>query len=728
MRVRILAKFYKKGLFLQTATTNTTAFLLEILTQELPAKPFLKELPQILTKWQNALQNANITTSHTQLFYTPRRIVLYCEYFALFSNEQIIESFGAPINIAYDNDGNLSKAGLSFFAKNNLDPTRDKDKVSKALKDGKEVLYFKETLQGRATKELMQDVVDNFLQSLHFGKSMRWGDLASRLSNFNGFIRPIVNICAFLGEAPLPLCVFGLESSAQTYPHRDFGYNAIEVKNIGHYFEILQKNCVILDQNERKAKILSQIEAIKSAHHIDIELDSELLEEIVAITEYPQSLLGYFEKEFLRLPKEVIITSMKENQRYFALYKEDSLFNGFIVVSNSTSKDTSLIIRGNEKVLRARLSDAMFFYENDLKRGLNAQGLESVLFVEGLGTLAQKSLREGKIAQVLAQKFSVQLIESATQNTNYTNERLFMLLQESVALAKADLLSEMVGEFPELQGIMGSYYAQSEGKDALLVKALREQYLPNSEHSALPSNLFSAIVALSYKLDNILSLFSINKIPSGSKDPYALRRAALGVIKIILLYKLPFNLSSDLRDISYALGFEKLNVEQIADFFLDRLESHLELNPSIFRASANAQSESGAFERDILNLTTNANALNSVFEESTDKPALLSTFKRVANICKESSAQDFSTPQQEFFSLPQEQALFNALTQIQHTQFESTKARVSALFGLKDILESFFDKVLINDKNPQIATNRKALVFSVYREFLRVGDIAQIAI
>ena len=423
---------------------------------------------------------------------------------------------------------------------------------------------------------------------------------------------------------------------------------------------------------------------------------------------------------------------MKENQRYFALYKEDSLFNGFIVVSNSTSKDTSLIVKGNEKVLRARLSDAMFFYENDLKRGLKAQGLESVLFVEGLGTLAQKSLRESKIAQVLAQKFSTQLAqftrEFATQNTNYTNERLLELLRESISLAKADLLSEMVGEFPELQGIMGSYYAQSEGKDILLVKALREQYFPNSEHSALPSNLFSAIVALSYKLDNILSLFSINKIPSGSKDPYALRRAALGVIKIILLYKLPFNLSSDLRDISHALGFENLNNEQIADFFLERLESHLELNPSIFRASVNGKSESGAFERDILRLVANANALNSVFKESTDKPSLLSTFKRVANICKESSTQEFSTPQKELFTLHEEHTLFEALSQIQNTQFESTKTRVSALFGLKDILESFFDKVLINDKNPQIATNRKALIFNVYREFLRVGDIAQIAI
>lgn len=713
-------------------TASHTAFLLEICTQELPAKPFLKELPQILRKWQNALQQANISVPHTQLFYTPRRIVLYCKDFPLSSNEEIRESFGAPLNIAYESDGNLSKAGLSFFTKNNLDPTKDKDKIGRALKDGKEVLYFKETLRGRMTKELMQGVVDEFLQSLHFGKSMRWGDLASRLENFNGFIRPIVNICAFLGETPLPMCVFGLNSCAQTYPHRDFGYNAIEVKSIAHYFEILKESCVILDQNERKAQILSQIESIKSTHHIDVELDSELLEEIVAITEHPQSLLGYFEKEFLRLPKEVIITSMKENQRYFALYKEDSLFNGFIVVSNSTSKDTSLIVKGNEKVLRARLSDAMFFYENDLKRGLKAQGLESVLFVEGLGTLAQKSLRESKIAQVLAQKFSTQLAqftrEFATQNTNYTNERLLELLRESISLAKADLLSEMVGEFPELQGIMGSYYAQSEGKDILLVKALREQYFPNSEHSALPSNLFSAIVALSYKLDNILSLFSINKIPSGSKDPYALRRAALGVIKIILLYKLPFNLSSDLRDISHALGFENLNNEQIADFFLERLESHLELNPSIFRASVNGKSESGAFERDILRLVANANALNSVFKESTDKPSLLSTFKRVANICKESSTQEFSTPQKELFTLHEEHTLFEALSQIQNTQFESTKTRVSALFGLKDILESFFDKVLINDKNPQIATNRKALIFNVYREFLRVGDIAQIAI
>lgn len=787
---------------------NTAELLIEILTQELPAIPFLQEFPHIATKWHHSLKAHHIPPCDTQVFFTPRRLVLYAKNFPLYSQDREIEAYGAPISIAYENSGALTKAGLSFFAKHNLDPQLDRDKVSSAIKDGKEVLYFSHTQKGVETTSLLPEIFSEFLQSLHFGKSMRWGSLSE------GFIRPIENICAFLGGSSLHLSAFGVDSKPQTFGHRDLGFAPIDVESVEGYFEILRKHKVILNQQERKEHILKQIREIEDTHSVEVELDPALLDEVVAITEYPKALLGRFDEKFLELPKEVIITSMKEHQRYFAIHKQGRLFDGFVVVSNSTNSDASLIISGNQKVLKARLSDAMFFYHNDLKRGLQTQGLENILFVQGLGSLADKSERELQIAQILYAKYAPM--------HNFMPKNFLELLTQSVRYAKADLLTEMVYEFPELQGIMGGYYAQALGYDELVARAIREQYLPNSEESALPSNALSAIVSLANKLDSIFGLFSIDKIPTGSKDPFALRRAANGVIKIIQNEGFTFNLREDLRALYEALGYGKDSqsgdsrptteskaldsgsvcarsgasgdslltsdnnlpqancikkiestttngvtesqqskqrdlgsvcarsggneglaliddnnlpqancIKKIESFFLERLENALPVNASIFRAALCGLDTHNQPQRDINALTQNALALHEVFQSTQDKPALLSTFKRVANICKDidiNALDSVDSLDTSLFVHKAESGLFESFMRVKNGEFATQLDRASALFALKSPLEMFFENVLVNDKNERLKRNRYALIGSIYREFLTIGDIAQIAI
>ena len=724
--------------------------------------------------------------------------MLYARDFPLYSQDRVIESYGAPINIAYENGdvcGALTKAGESFFAKHSLDPKEDRDKVSIATKDGKEVLYFSHTQKGVESASLLQEIFSAFLGKLSFGKSMRWGALSE------GFIRPIENICAFLGETCLHLSAFGVDSKPQTFGHRDLGFAPISVGSAAEYFEALHTHKVILNQQERKEQILEQISEIERAHSIEVEIDPVLLDEVVAITEYPRVLLGGFGEEFLELPKEVIITSMKEHQRYFAIHKQGRLFNGFIVVSNSTSSDTSLIIAGNQKVLKARLSDAMFFYRNDLRRGLETEGLEHILFVQNLGSLADKSKRELQIAQILYAKYA--------PTHNFAPKNFAELLAQSVRLAKADLLTEMVYEFPELQGIMGGYYARALGLDTLVAQAISEQYLPTGEDSALPSNALSAIVSLSNKLDSIFGLFSIDKIPTGSKDPFALRRAANGVIKIIQHMGFSFSLREDLRTLYETLGYgkdsqsrasedslatsdtqfsqsencnEKIEsgsvykkgvspsgvpevaapngvldskkspvcsrsgasgdslatsdnkfatqtcIKKIESFFLERLENALPINPSIFRAALCGLDTHNQPQRDINTLIQNALTLHEVFASTQDKPALLSTFKRVANICKDIDLSALVSINPALFTHDAESRLFESFMGIKNRSFTSRLEHTQALFALKNPLEAFFENVLVNDKDERSRANRYALIGGIYREFLTIGDIAQIAI
>ncbi|MBY0540129.1 MAG: glycine--tRNA ligase subunit beta, partial [Campylobacterales bacterium] len=498
--------------------------LIEIGVEELPAIPFLNELPNIEKKWSDILEK-NRLLCEFDFFYTPRRLVLWHREFQVAQEDSTIEQYGAPVKIAYK-DGVPTGAAISFATKCGVDVS-ELEKID--LGKG-EVLYFKQEVKGSPSKTLLNDMINEFVHSLNFGKSMRWA------SRTDSFIRPIRSLSILLGDEIVDAELFGVKSSNFSFAHRMVSYEPFSYSFAGDYFCKLDKSGVILYPDERRQRILSQMKDIEQRHNIKIEIDTELLEEVVAITEFPTALIGKFDVEFLELPEEVIVTSMKENQRYFAVYKDGKLTNNFIVVSNSKTEDFGYIIAGNEKVLRPRLADAMFFYKNDIKNGLSNEGLKKLVFVEGLGSMYEKCEREAKIASYLADIFDVKEKE---------------LLQKAVMFSKADLMSEMVYEFTELQGLMGYYYAKLAGEDKLVYTALKEQYLPDGEDSELPSNVFSSIVALSNKLDNLMGLFSVGKIPTGSKDPFALRRAAAGIVKIAMEHKLSLDLSKIIDELSH---------------------------------------------------------------------------------------------------------------------------------------------------------------------------------
>ncbi|HAC70981.1 MAG TPA: glycine--tRNA ligase subunit beta, partial [Arcobacter skirrowii] len=402
--------------------------LIEIGVEELPAIPFLQELPNIEKKWQSILEK-NSLLCNFELFYTPRRLVLWHREFKVKQDDIEAENIGAPKAIAFK-DGSFTKAAQSFAQKCgvSVDELEFKD-------FGKgEVLYYKQQIKGLESKELLNSMINEFISTLNFGKSMRWG------SRSDSFIRPIRFLSVMLENEIIPAQLFGVDSSNISYGHRMQSYEPFVFNDVGDYFCKLDKYGVILYQDERREKILKQLKEIEIKHNIQIELDMELLDEVVAITEYPTALIGKFDEEFLTLPPEVIVTSMKANQRYFAVYKDGKLTNSFIVVSNALTDDFGYIIAGNEKVLRPRLADAMFFYKNDIKNGLSNEGLKKLVFVEGLGTVYDKCEREAKIASYLANKLGVNEVE---------------LIQKAVMLSKADLMSEMVYEFTELQGLMG---------------------------------------------------------------------------------------------------------------------------------------------------------------------------------------------------------------------------------------------------------------------------------
>lgn len=689
--------------------------LIEILTEELPALPLLKELPHIIQKWQNIAKKHNISSAPT-LYYTPRRLVLYEEGFLAHTPDSLIESYGPPLSIAYidgDKTKGLSKAGESFYKKNNLPLDYE---LETRIKDNKEVLYYAITQKGVKTSSLLESMVVEWLHSLQFGKSMFWGDVEQ------SFIRPVRNILILLGEQSICVNAFNRHFGkiAQTFIHRDVSFEPFKITSIEQYFDTLKNNFVILNQHERKELILSQIAELESAHKIQVEIDTDLLEEIVAITEYPRAAYGSFDSSFLALPSEVIITSMKENQRYFATYKDSVLHNGFVLVSNSTAKDLSPIVQGNQKVLKARLADAMFFYENDLKKGFTPELLEQIVFVEDLGSLLDKSKRESALANALLESFA-----PALDSMDTPKDEAKRILTQATKYAKADLLTEMVYEFTELQGVMGYYYAKSFGMHPLVALAIKEQYLPTGEDSALPSHILSAILALSIKLDNIFALFSIDKIPSGSKDPFALRRAANGVIKIINHYDLDFDLLYDMPRLYQAGGYKISDMKRIEQFFIERLEGALKINPSIIRSVLKARVNN----KRVLNLKSiirNAKALNAFFEKS-DKQALVSLFKRVANILSDEIKPTHID--ESLLKLPEEIALFQALKSLKSQTFTAdADSQITTLFRLKEPLEAFFNSVLVNDENNAIKTNRQMLVFSVHSEFLRIGDMREITL
>ncbi|QOP43451.1 glycine--tRNA ligase subunit beta [Sulfurimonas sediminis] len=667
--------------------------LIEIGVEELPAVPLLKEMKNIEKKYADILEKYALL-SEFEFYYTPRRLVMWHREFPIQQADSVEEFFGAPLAVAYK-DGVPTKAAEGFARKCGV----SLNELSTAEKGSKEVLYYKKDVAGKPSAELLPEIIHTWLKSLDFGKSMRWGSL------HESFIRPVRWVNVQLDDTLVPMHMYGIDAAKTTRVHRIANFNPVEITGIKEYFETLKNGGVTLFQQTREEKILADIKTIEDENSVNVEIDEDLFAEVVAITENPTALLGSFDEAFLRLPPEVIITSMKEHQRYFPVFKEGRLINRFVVVSNALTDDFSEVIAGNERVLRPRLADALFFYENDLKNGLSTKGLEKVAFFKGLGSVADKIKREEKIATALYDMYQPDVKKED--------------LKRAVELAKADLMSEMVYEFTELQGLMGYYYAKEAGENEAVALAIKEQYLPEGEESELPSTPLSAIVAMSIKLDTLLGLFSVNEIPTGSRDPFALRRAVNGIIRIVNEYGFEFDIVKTLKELS--VNYDAIDLEKLENFIIERIRRYYKVNPSIVEAVL------ASGERELLALGHKIEALNTlVNSEGFDEVS--STFKRVANITKDIDLHSALHVDETLLEEAAEKTLYQRYKEVTSKTYESYEEELDALLGLKPELDTFFDNVMVNAEDEKLKNNRKALIASIYKSILTIADIKEVSI
>ena len=681
----------------------TQPLLIEIGVEELPAIPLLKIVKQIEDSWQKLLMEYKLKTPF-RFIYTPRRLVLMHEAMPTKQEDSTVELMGPPVAAAFK-EGEPTPAALGFARKCGVELSE----LGRAQKGKTEVLYFKKEEKGAPTEALLQEMIEKWIASMAFGKMMRWGDRSDE------FIRPVRWLQVRLGNESVPVTLFGVESGTQTYLHRMVSYDAVDVPSIDAYASILEEGAVMLEPEARQARILEQFEALEKEHGIEIERDKALLAEVVAITENPQALVGNFDALFLELPPEVIITSMKEHQRYFPVFENGVLTNKFVVVSNAYTEDYSKVIAGNERVLKPRLADALFFYRNDLKNGLSTAGLEKVQFIDGLGTLADKIAREKSIARRLLALY----LEKLKAQTGKSTEELEKLIERAIELAKADLMSEMVYEFTELQGLMGYYYAKALGEDPLVYNAIKEQYMPVGEGAQLPSSLFSAIVAMSIKLDTLIGLFSVGKIPTGSKDPFALRRAVNGIVRIAIDNDIPFHIDNMLKLLKDA--YEPFDLSVLKAFMLERINKSLDANPSVIAAVL------ASGELDINEIAKKVAALNAIVSNESFKEQF-ATFKRVANISKDVNLEGALDIDKTLFQEKAEEALYNAYIDVVSRDYPDYQSQLEALFGLKPQLDAYFDDVLVNAEDEALKRNRLNLIASIYKTFRDIADIKEITV
>jgi len=677
--------------------------LIEIGVEELPAVPLLKELKNIEKKWAAVLEE-NALLCEFEFYYTPRRLVLWHREFNATQPDSEEEFFGAPVAIAFK-EGKPTPAALGFAKKCGVDISE----IGRNEKGGKEVLYYKKSIKGQDSKVLLEAMITKWIKSLVFGKAMRWG------SSSESFIRPIRWVNVLMNNTLVDVTLFDVASEAKTFGHRMHNFDAIAVNDAHKYFDSLKVSAVTLYPDERRKNILANFAELEKVNSIDIEIDADLLDEVVAITEHPTALLGSFDEAFLRLPPEVIITSMKEHQRYFPVFKEGKLINKFVVVSNALTDDFTKVIEGNETVLRPRLADGLFFYDNDLKRTLVNDGLEKVVFMNGLGTLMDKLSREKAVALNLFERYSDQVCSENGLSDSQNRQ----LLERTIELTKSDLMSEMVFEFTELQGLMGSYYALEQGEDAKVALGIKEQYLPDGEDADLPSTRLSAIVAMSNKLDTLMGLFSINQIPTGSRDPFALRRAVNGLVRICQHHQLSFNISEVFA--ALAPSYDAFDLAQLETFFVERVSKSYKVNPSIIKAVL------ASGERDVLEIDAKIKAVDTIVQ-SESFSTIFSTFKRLANITKDIDLNANISVSENLFSENAERALYEAFNKVSTSEYASYEENLDALFGLKPYLDTFFEDVMVNVDDEALKTNRKNLIGMVYKSLLTIADIKEISI
>jgi glycyl-tRNA synthetase beta chain len=688
-------------------------FLLEIGMEEMPARFLDSTCRQLKIKAQKLFQEQRLNYQEAFTFGTPRRLVLYIKALASFQKPETQEVKGPTVKVAFAQDGKPTKAALGFAKSQGVDL---KDLTVKQAQTGTYLFAVKQTA-GNPSREVLPKLCIELISSLTFPKPMRWGRLEVR------FIRPIRWLLALYGKEVIPFSYADVTSGQITYGHRFLNPKPLKISEPGEYFSKLEQAYVIVDQEKRREKIWAEAQELALQENCRLMVDEELLTEVTNLVEYPTVFCGQFEPAFLHLPQEVIVTPLTVHQRYFPLY--DTLGNlkpKFLAVNNGTKENIAFVRAGNEKVLRARLADASFFWEEDLKTPLaeKVEALKKIVWQESLGSVHEKTIRLEKL---------VKHITGVLQ----TGALITRQALRAAYLAKADLVTSMVYEFPELQGVMGREYALRTNEELEVAQAIFEHYRPRFTGDTLPDTLPGCILSLADKLDGLTGFFAAGLKPSGSEDPYALRRLALGLCHLIM--EKEFNLSlSDLIGQAYA-GYQgkvglKLTLPEVTaelnDFFSQRLRSiftEQEVSYDLIEAVLAA-----GFD----NLTNCKHRMKALvaFRQHAAFEKAITAFHRAHNLSKKHQTTSLDLA---LLNHPAEKELYQSLVKVQEKTKEA-QAKKDYLGVLLDIaflerpISNFFDQVMVMTEEEKLRHNRLGILKNIASLALPVADLSKIVL
>ncbi len=683
--------------------------LIEIGTEELPPKA-LKNLSNAFAEGIKAsLKDAGLAFADANVFATPRRLALSLSQVELQQVDQVVEKRGPAKKAAYDAEGNVTRAAQGFASSCGVDVA---DLVERDTPKGA-WLFFEATEKGQSLAQLLPEIVIQSLNKLPIPKRMRWGDRSEE------FVRPVHHVVMMIDDTVVEANILGKDSGNQTVGHRFHAPEKITLKHADDYHQALSNAYVVADFDERQAMVKQQVSDMAKQLGGKAHIENDLLEEVTALVEWPKAISGQFEEVFLEVPSEALVATMQDNQKYFSVFDaKDQLMPYFITVANIDSKNPAMVSQGNERVIRPRFADARFFWQQDQKVKLASrlEQLGDVVFQKDLGSIANKVERIKQLALFIAPQINADATAVAT----------------AAELCKCDLNTEMVGEFAKMQGIAGRYYANIEGYDGEISDAIEQHYWPKFAGDKLPQSAVAQCVALADRIDTLMGIFSIGQKPTGVKDPFALRRASLAVVRILIEGKLNLNVK-ELCQKSAALlpelkAIDTNPINDVVRYTFDRLKAYYADQGIQYSA---VQAVLATSPSDLYDLDNRVKAVTE-FQNNEASSALAAANKRITNILKKQETAVGTQVDETLLSDAAEQLLFKQVKQLEQQVSEQVAASnystaLALLANLKDPVDAFFDSVMVMCDDEAQRNNRLSLLQLLSHQFMQIADISKLS-
>ena len=675
--------------------------LIEVRTEELPPKNLKNLRDNFVAGIESGLKKQGLAHLNVIGYATPRRLAVIVEELADRQPNQLVERRGPALAAALDENNKPSKALLGFARSCGVENIDD---LERRTSEKGTWFYFTEEKTGASVSDLVPAIIEQTIKALPIERRMRWGSSRSE------FVRPVQSFILLYGDVVIPMNLLDHEAGNRTSGHRFMSEGEVVIKSADSYSATLRSHSVIVDFEERVESIRTQIREIGKTLDANVVIDEGLLEEVAALVEWPVVLSGNFDPNFLTVPEEALISAMKEHQRYFHVTDANNkLLPRFVTVSNIESKDPNAVVKGNERVIAPRLSDAAFFFSQDKKSDLESMlpRLNQVIFQNSLGTYKQKVERISKLAGLIAERLEAD-VEAATR---------------AGMLCKSDLVTDMVNEFPDLQGLMGGYYAQYAGETNEVSESIADHYLPIQSGGKLPRSIVGCCVSIADKLDTLTGLFGIGQPPTGSKDPFALRRQTLGIIRMCIENNFDIDIKRLVKDAT-ELHQKDFEADDVFTYLLDRLETWYldqDIDASLFNAIRHSK-------KGVISLAQNHSDLLALQEFALQSSAqdLVAANRRVANILKKVDLDTLPSVNRSLFETPIEDQLYTEVETIQSkiTMTPEFASRLELLGELQANIDQYFELVLVNCEDSETRNNRLATLLSLRQLFLGVADFS----